>query len=83
MPEFTNPSVVEFSVLRGVDGYLWSITIMAGCMPIAVFPLLKVPHVSASAAEYTTLQIILHFLWIGLFPLGLGFIVFGDGQSLR
>ena len=57
MPEFTRPSIAEFSVLRGVTSCLWSNTIKYGRTSIAVFPLLKVPHVSASAAEDTKLRI--------------------------
>ena len=54
MPDFTNPSVVELSVLRSVAGCLWSNLIKSGCMTIDVFPLLKFPRVSALAAEDTT-----------------------------
>ena len=74
MPEFTN----QLSVLRGVADCLWSDVIKAGLMPIAVFIFLKVPHVSVSATEDTTLRTVLHSMWIGLFLLGLGFIDFGD-----
>ena len=83
MPEFTNPYVVEFSVLKGVAGCLRSNAINAGFMPIAVFHLLKVPHVSYLADEYTTLRIVLHYVCTGPFLLGLGFIILGEGQSLR
>ena len=83
MTEFTNPSIIEFCVLRDVTGFLWSNSIKAGCMPIDVFLLLKVPHVSASAAEYNTLWIVLHSVCIGLFLSGLDFIRIGEGQSLR
>ena len=55
MPKFTNHFVVEFSVLRGVG--LWYNEINDGRMSIAVSLLLKVPHVSASAAEDTILPI--------------------------
>ena len=83
IPEFTIPSVVELSVLMGVTSCLWSNAIKAGRMPIAVFPLLKVPHVSASAAEDTTLRIVLHYMCIGPFLSGLCFIGLGEGQLLR
>ena len=63
IPEFTNTSVIEFSVLRGVAGCLWSNAIKAGHMPIAVFLLLKVPHVSASAVWDTNFRIVLHYVW--------------------
>ena len=52
-------------------------------MKIAVFLLLKFTYVSASADEDETLRIVLHFVCIGPFFLGLGFIVLGEGQSLR
>ena len=52
-------------------------------MTIAILPLFKVPQVSASAAKETTLQVILHYVCIGLFLSGLGFIGLGEGQSLR
>ena len=58
MPKFTNPSIVELSVLRGVIACLWSNSIKTGHMPIAVFPLLKVLHVSASDAKDTALWIV-------------------------
>ena len=83
MPNFTNPSVVELSVLRGVAGCLWTKTIKAGRMPITVSLLLKVPHVSASADEDTTLRIFYDSVCIGPFLLGLGFIRLGQGQSFR
>ena len=83
MPEFTNPSVVKLSILRDVTGCLWSNTVEAGRMLIAVLPLLKVPHVSASAAEDKTLRIVLHSVCIGPFLSGLGFIGLGQGQLLR
>ena len=83
MPDFTNTSVAELSVLRGVAVFLWSNAIKDGHLKIAVFPLFKVPHVSSSVAEDTTLRIFFHSMWIGPFLLRLGFIGFGDGQSLR
>ena len=83
IPKFINPSVVKFSVLRVVAGCSWSNVIKAGCMPIAVFLLLKVPHVSDSAAEDTTLQMVLHSVCMGTFLPGLGFIGLGEGQSIR
>ena len=46
------------------------------------FLLLKVPHVLASAAEDTTLWIVLNFVWMGPFFGGVGFYVHGEGQSL-
>ena len=73
IPEFTNPSVVELSVLRSVAGCLWSNAIKAGRMTIAVFLLLKVPHISDSAAEGTTFRIFslrmygAVSLWIGFY----------------
>ena len=73
MPEFTNPSAVELSVLRGLYGCLWSNMIKSDRIPIAVLPLFKVPHVLASGAEDTILQILLHSVWIGQFILGVGF----------
>ena len=54
-----------------------------GCILIAVFPLLKVTHVSASAAEDTTFRIVLHSVCMGPFLSGLGFIRMGEGQSLK
>ena len=51
MPEFTNHSIVELSVFRGVSACVCYNAIKYGCMPISVFLLLKVPHVSASTAE--------------------------------
>ena len=83
IPEFTKPSVVELSVLRGVAGCLWSNAIKAGRMPIYVLPLLKVTHDSASVSEGTTLRIVLRSVCIGPFLSGLGFIGLGEGQSLR
>ena len=70
MAYFTNPSVVELSVLRGVSGYLCSNVIKAGRMPIYVFSLLKVTHISASAAEDTRLRIALHSVCIYTFLFG-------------
>ena len=83
MPKFTNPSVVEFSGLRGVAGCLWFNDINYGHMPIYIFLLLEVPHVSDSAAEDITLRIVLHSVCIGLFLSWLVFIGLGEGQSLR
>ena len=83
MPEFTKPSVVELYILRGVSGCLWSNAIKAGCMPISVFPLLKVSHVSAYDTEYTTLRIVLHYVWIGPFLVRVGFTGHGEGQLIR
>ena len=83
IPKFTNPSVIELSILRGVAGFLCSNMIKSGFMPISVFLLLKIPHVSTSAAETTTLRIVLHSLCMGSFLLGLCFIGIGEGQSLR
>ena len=82
IPNFTKLSVVELSVLRGVAGCLLSNVIKSGCMLIDVYPLLKVPHVSASAAEDTTFRIVLHSVFMGPFLSGLGFIGLGEGQSL-
>ena len=55
MPKLKNSSVVELSVLRGAVGCLWSNSVKAGHMSIAIFPLFNVPHVSASYDEDTTL----------------------------
>ena len=73
MLKFTNPSVVEFSVLRGVAGFLCSNVIKVGRIPINVFPLLKVPYISALGAEDTTLCIVLHSVCIGTFILAVRF----------
>ena len=67
----------------GVSGCLWSSAIRAVCMPISVFLLLKVSHVSASSAEDTILWIVLHYVCIGLFLLGVVFNGRGEGQWLR
>ena len=83
MPEFTNPYIVELSVLRGSAGCLWFNVIKAGHKPIDFFTFLKVTYISASADKDTTLGIVFHSVWIGQFLLGLCFIGFGDGQSLR
>ena len=83
MPEFTNPSVIYFLVFRGVVSCLRSNAIKSTRMPIADFPLLKVPHFLASAAEYRTLRILLHYLCIGPFILRLGLIGLGEGQLIR
>ena len=82
MHEFLKPSVVELSVLGGVPGCFWSNEIKAGSMQVAVSTIFKLPHVLASVAEYTTLGIVLHTVWIGPFILGVGFIRLGEGQSL-
>ena len=74
MPEFTKPSVVELSVLRGVAGCLFPNAIKAGCMLISVFLLLKVSHVSASSDVGTALRIVLNSVWIGPFHLGVGLL---------
>ena len=71
------------SVFRGVAGCLWSNVINSGHILIYVFPLLKVPHVSASSAEDTTLRIVLHFVFMGTFLSGLDFIGLGEVQSHR
>ena len=83
MPEFTNTSMVEFSILGDVAGCLWSNAIKAGRMPIDVFPLFRSPHVSDSSAGYTTLRIVFHFVWIGQFLFGVSFTGRCEGQSLR
>ena len=57
MPKFTNISVLELSVFRGVSGCLWYNVIKVGHMQIAFFSLLKIPHVSAYAAEDATLRV--------------------------
>ena len=79
IPQITNPSVVELSVFRVVAGCLCSNAIKSGCMPISGFPLLNVPHVSASAAEDTTFQIVLHPVCMGPFLSVFGFIGLGEG----
>ena len=75
--------MVRYALLRGVAGCSWSNVIKDGCMSISVFPLLKLPHVSSSAAEDTTFWIVLHSVCMELFLLGLGFIGLGEGQALR
>ena len=55
MPEFTNPSVVKLSALKGVAVCLWYNAIKAGHMSIDVFLVFNVPHVSDSDDEDTTL----------------------------
>ena len=80
IPKFTNPSVIELSVSRGVAGCLWSNVIKAGNMVINVFLLFKVTYFSASPPEDTKLRIFLYLLCIGIFLLGLGFIGIGEGQ---
>ena len=62
---------------------MWSNAIKAGCMPLAVFTLVKGPLVSTSAVEDTKLLIVFHPVRIGMFLLGLGLTGFGDGQSMR
>ena len=62
IPELKNPSVVELAVLIGVICCFCFNAIRDGQMPIAVFPLLNFLHISASAADETTLRIVLHFL---------------------
>ena len=52
-------------------------------MTIAIFTLLKVPHVTTSADKDMILRIVLEYVWIGPFLLCVGFISLGDGQSLR
>ena len=54
--------------------------INSGRMTIAIFPLLKVPHVSDSSAEDTTLQIVLQYVCMGQFLSRLGFIGIDEGQ---
>ena len=83
MPKLTNPSVVEWSILRGVSGFLWSNAIKDGCMTVAVFPLINILHVSSSDDKYATLKIFLHSVCIGPFILREGLTVCGEGQSLR
>ena len=83
IPKFKKPYVVEFSGLRGVAGCLWSNVIKYYYMLIDFLPLLKVPRVSDSAAEYITLRIVLHSVCMGPFLSGLGSIGLGEGQSLR
>ena len=80
IPDFTNHSVVELFVFRGVDGCLWSNLIKYGRMPIAFSQLLKVPHVSVSAAEGTTFRNFLHSVCMVPFFSGLGFIGLGEVQ---
>ena len=83
IPELTDPYVVEFSVLSGVTGCLLSKVIRAVRIPIVIFPLLNVPHVSASAADNTILRFFLHSVWIGPFRLGDGLTGSVEVQSLR
>ena len=83
MPNFTNIFVVELSVLRGVPNCLWSNVIKAAYMKIYIFLLLKVNHVSDSAAEDTTLRIVLHYVCICMFFSGLGFIGLVEVQLIR
>ena len=83
IPDFTNPSIVEFSVLRGVSNCRWSNVITVICIRISVFPCLKVPHISDSAAEDTTMRIVLHSVSMGTFILGVLFIGLGEVQSFR
>ena len=82
MPEFTKPSVVELSVLRDVTGCLWSNEIKGVRIMIAIFLMLKVPHVSSYSTEDMILRMVLHYAWIGPFPLVVGFIGLGDFQYL-
>ena len=49
-------------------------------MPIYFLPLPKVPNVTASNAEDTTLRIVLQSVRMGPFISGLGFIGLGEGQ---
>ena len=67
IPEMKNPSIVELSVLSAVAGCLRSNAIIYGRTKIAVFLLLNVPHVLDYAAADTTLEIVLHYVWIGPF----------------
>ena len=83
MPKFTIPSVVELPVFGGVDGCLCYNSIKYGRIPIAVFTLLNLPHTSYSTYEDTILRIVLHFVCIRPFPLGVIFTGRGKGQSLR
>ena len=83
IPEFTNPSVVELSVLRGVTGCSRSNAITAGCMSISVFLLFRVPQISDLSAEDTALHTVLHYVCMGPFLSELGFIGLVEGQSLR
>ena len=82
MPNLTNPFMLGLSILGGVSVCLCSNTIKAVHMLIAVFPLLNVPHVLTSAVEGTTLQTVLHYVWIGPFLLGVVFTGRGEGQFL-
>ena len=74
--------MVELSVFGVVAGFLWSSSVKAGCMLIAIFLLLKVPYILDSSDEYTTLRVFLYSVWIGLLLLVIGFNGRGEGQSL-
>ena len=69
--------MVELSVLRGVVGCLWTNSIKAGLILIDVLIFVKVPHISSSADEDTTFRIASHYVCMGPFLLGIGFIVCG------
>ena len=60
MLEFTKPSVVELSVLRGVGGCLRPRPMGEGIIETPFLEFQNVPVVSPSAAEETTLRIVLH-----------------------
>ena len=71
---------MELSFLRGVAVCSWSNVIKDDHIPLSVSLLLKLPHVSASAAKDTILWIVLHSVCMEPFFSGLGFIGFGEGQ---
>ena len=75
--------MVEFFVLSGVSGFLWSNSINAGHVPISVFLLLNGPHISAYADEDTTLQIVLYSVYIVSFIMEVVLTGHGEGRSLR
>ena len=83
MLEFTKPSVVELSILRGVGGCLLPRPMREGIIATPSLAFQNVPVVSASASEETTLQIVLHVVRIGTFRLVDGRLGLSRGQSLR
>ena len=52
-------------------------------MVTACLPLRNIAPVSASAADVVTVQIVWHFVRIGLFELGVGQMGGGGGVSFR
>jgi hypothetical protein len=66
------PLAVEFSVCRGVAGWLWPISVRVVRSTLASFALRKRAPTSASAAEDMTLRSILAIFRMGSFGVGLG-----------